>query len=146
MAEAFTFFWKHRLSQWQRAPFVVGGVTFDCAEQYMMYAKAMLFGDRETAERILAAETPREQQAIGRQVRGFDDTVWVLFREGIVFAGNYARFSQHSEQRELLFSTRGTTLVESSPNDRVWGIGLSAKDPRALDRSQWQGSTFSGRP
>jgi predicted NAD-dependent protein-ADP-ribosyltransferase YbiA (DUF1768 family) len=64
MAEAFTFFWKSPLSQWLRAPFVLGGVTFTHAEQAMMYAKAMLFGDREAAERILASATPRDQQAI----------------------------------------------------------------------------------
>ena len=144
MAEAFTFFWKHRLSQWHRAPFVLGGVTFTCAEQHMMHAKALLFGDREAAARILAAETPREQQAIGREVRGYDEAVWVLFREGIVFAGNHARFGQNPDQRELLFATRGTTLVEASPHDRVWGIGLAADDPRALDRSQWLGLNLLG--
>jgi ribA/ribD-fused uncharacterized protein len=68
MAEAFTFFWKSRLSQWQSSPFVLGGVRFLHAEQYMMYAKALVFGDRDTAERILAATTPREQQAIGRKL------------------------------------------------------------------------------
>ncbi|AWM41901.1 hypothetical protein GobsT_69760 [Gemmata obscuriglobus] len=144
MAETFTFFWKHRLSQWHRAPFVICGVTFTHAEQYMMYAKALLFGDRETAGKLLAAETPREQQALGRAVRGFDESVWVLFREGIVFAGNYARFGQNPDQRELLFSTRGTTLVEASPHDRVWGIGLSADDPRARDRSRWLGLNLLG--
>ena len=144
MAEAFTFFWKHRLSQWHRAPFVAGGVAFTHAEQYMMYAKAMLFGDRDAAARILAAETPREHQAVGREVRGFDESVWALFREGIAFAGNYARFGQNPDQRELLFSTRRTTLVEASPHDRVWGIGLAADDPRALDRSQWLGLNLLG--
>ncbi len=144
MAEAFTFFWKHRLSQWHRAPFALGGVAFTSAEQSMMYAKALLFGDREAAARVLAAETPREQQAVGREVRGFDEPVWVLFREGIVFAGNYARFSQNADQRELLFATRGTTLVEASPHDRVWGIGLAADDPRARDRSQWLGLNLLG--
>jgi len=142
--EQFTFFWKSRLSQWQRAPFVVGGITFTHAEQYMMYAKAMLFGDREAAEKILTAETPREQQEIGRTVRGFDETVWVLFREGIVFAGNLARFRQNPDQRELLLATRGTTLVEASPHDRIWGIGLAADDPRAQDRSQWLGLNLLG--
>lgn len=144
MAEAFTFFWKHRLSQWHRAPFELGGIAFTCAEQYMMFSKAILFGDREAAERILAAETPREHQAIGREIRGFDEPIWVLFREGIVYAGNYARFRQNPEQRELLLSTRGTTLVEASPHDRVWGIGLAADDPRALDRSQWLGLNLLG--
>jgi ribA/ribD-fused uncharacterized protein len=144
VAEAFTFFWKHRLSQWHRTPFVVGDVTFMHAEQYMMYAKALLFGDKAAAARILAAETPREQQAVGRVVQGFDERVWTLFREGIVYAGNYARFSQNSDQRALLFATRGTTLVEASPYDQVWGIGLAADDPRALDRSQWLGLNLLG--
>lgn len=144
MSEAFTFFWKHRLSQWHRAPFVVGDTTFTHAEQYMMYAKALLFGDREAATRVLAAETPAEQQAIGRAIRGFDESVWTLFREAVVFTGNYARFSQNPEQRELLVATRGTTLVEASPHDCVWGIGLAADDPRARDRSQWRGLNLLG--
>jgi ribA/ribD-fused uncharacterized protein len=144
VAEAFTFFWKSRLSQWQRSPFVIGDVSFTHAEQYMMYAKALLFGDHDAAKRILIAETPREQQAIGRTVQGFDESVWELFREGVVFAGNYARFGQNPEQRDLLFATQGTTLVEASPHDRVWGIGLAADDPRALDRSQWLGLNLLG--
>src|SRR5262245_55779106 len=95
MAETFTFFWKSPLSQWQRAPFVIGGIRFTHAEQFMMYAKSVLFGDHEAAERILQAATPREQKAIGRTVRGFDEGVWTLFREGIVYNANYARFSQN---------------------------------------------------
>ena len=71
--ETFTFFRKHRLSQWHHAPFVIGGVTFTHAEQYMMYAKALLFGDRDSADDILATELPRDQQAIGRAVTGFDE-------------------------------------------------------------------------
>ena len=145
MSEAFTFFWKSPLSQWQRAPFVIGGVTFTHAEQFMMYAKALLFGDRDAAESILRAATPREQQAIGRGVRGFDEAIWALFREGVVYQANYARFSQNLEQRELLFATRGTTLVEASPHDRVWGVGLAADDPRASDRSQWRGLNLLGQ-
>jgi ribA/ribD-fused uncharacterized protein len=144
MPETFTFFWKSPLSQWQRAPFVVGGVAFTHAEQFMMYAKALLFGDHEAAALILQAATPREQQAIGRTVRGFDEAVWVLFREGIVYQANYARFSQNPDQCALLFATRGTTLVEASPHDLVWGIGLTADDPRALDRTQWRGLNLLG--
>ncbi len=144
MPESFTHFWKSPLSQWQRAPFMLGGITFTHAERYMMYAKAVLFGDREAAEKIMTADTPREQQAIGRTVRGFDEATWALFREGVVFAGNLARFRQNPDQKELLLATRGTTLVETSPHDRVWGIGLGADDPRAMDRKQWQGLNLLG--
>ncbi len=145
MAETFTFFWKSPLSQWQRSPFVIGGIAFTHAEQFMMYSKALVFGDRESAESILRTVSPREQQAIGRTVRGFEEATWVLFREGIVFQANYARFSQNAEHRELLFATRGTTLVEASPHDQVWGIGLAADDPRALVRSQWRGLNLLGQ-
>src|SRR3954470_16697067 len=145
MPERFSFFWKSPLSQWQRAPFVVGGVAFTHAEQFMMHAKALLFGDHEAARLILQAATPREQQAIGRTVRNFDEAVWALFREGVVFQGNLARFSQDAGQRGLLFATRGTTLVEASPHDLVWGIGLAADDPRASDRNQWRGLNLLGQ-
>jgi ribA/ribD-fused uncharacterized protein len=145
MAEKFTFFWKSPLSQWQRSSFVIGGVTFSHAEQFMMYAKAKLFGDHEAAVKILQALTPREQQAVGRTVRGFDESVWILFREGIVYQANYARFSQNPDQRELLFATCGTTLVEASPHDQIWGIGLAADDPHALDRKQWRGLNLLGQ-
>ena len=145
MAETFTFFWKSPLSQWHHAPFVIGGIRFTHGEQFMMYAKALLFGDRAAAQHILTAATPREQQAIGRTVQGFDEAIWILFREGIVYDGNYARFAQNVQQRELLLATRGTTLVEASPHDLVWGIGLAADDPRALDRSQWRGLNLLGQ-
>ena len=144
MPEAFTFFWKSKLSQWQQSPFVLGGVRFNCADQCMMYSRAVLFGGREAAAAILAADHPRDQQAIGRTVRNFDPATWELFREGIVFAANLARFRQNADQRELLFATRGTTLVEASRHDRVWGIGLAADDPRAKDRGQWLGLNLLG--
>ena len=125
---------------------MVAGVNFTHAEQFMMYAKALLFGDRDAAGRVLRSNLPGEQQAIGWGVRGFDDAVWALFREGIVYTANYARFAQNPDQRELLFATRGTTLVEASPHDLVWGIGLAADDPRArIGRSGAASTCSDGR-
>src|SRR2546429_499961 len=100
--EIFTFFWHGPFSQWQPSAFVVGGINFTHAEQFMMYAKAMLFGDRVTADLILNARTPKEQKALGRKVNGFDEAVWLLFREGVVFDGSYAKFSQNAELRDGL--------------------------------------------
>jgi ribA/ribD-fused uncharacterized protein len=142
--EKFTFFWQGPFSQWHRSPFSVGGRQFSHAEQFMMYCKAALFQDLETAEKILQSATPRQQKALGRQVRGFDEAIWSLFREGVVATGSYAKFTQSAELRELLLSTQGTTLVEASPRDRVWGIGLSEDDPRAGDRSTWRGLNLLG--
>lgn len=142
--ESFTFFWHGPFSQWHASPFVLGGIRFSHAEQFMMYAKAMLFGDRESAERVLQAATPKEQKSLGRKVRNFNESVWLLFREGVVYDGSYAKFSQDAELRATLLATRGTTLVEASPLDRVWGIGLAQDDPRAQDRSQWRGLNLLG--
>jgi len=143
----FTFFFTEAspFSQWYRCTFGAGGRAFNCAEQYMMHGKALLFGDAEIAAEILAADHPREHKALGRKVRGFDDAVWRREREGIVLAGNRAKFTQDLALREQLLATRGTTLVEASPYDRIWGIGLAATDPRAQDPKQWRGQNLLGR-
>ena len=142
-----TFFFTEAspLSQWYRCSFTSGGHTFGCAEQYMMHGKAVLFGDAEVAAEILAADHPRKHKALGRKVRGFDDAVWKREREAIVLAGNRAKFTQDPTLHEQLLATRGTTLVEASPYDRIWGIGLSATDPRAQDPGQWRGQNLLGR-
>jgi ribA/ribD-fused uncharacterized protein len=147
MSGPYTFFFteKSPFSQWYPCQFVGGGHSFNCAEQYMMHGKAVLFGDAETASKILAADHPRQHKAFGRQVRSFDDFVWKREREAIVMAGSRAKFTQNTELRDLLLATRGTTLVEASPYDRIWGIGLDATDPRALDPAAWRGQNLLGK-
>ncbi len=142
-----TFFFTEAspFSQWFPSAFRVGDHTFNCAEQYMMYGKAVLFGDADTAAKILAADHPRAHKALGRQVMGFDPGIWNREREGIVKAGNRAKFTQHPALLEQLLATRGTTLVEASPYDKIWGIGLAASDPRALDPAQWKGQNLLGK-
>jgi ribA/ribD-fused uncharacterized protein len=147
MNTMYTFFFTEAspFSQWYRCAFLADGQAFNCAEQYMMHGKAMLFGDGDTALEILAADHPRQHKALGRKVKGFDDGIWRREREGIVRAGNHAKFTQNPELRELLLATRGTTLVEASPYDRIWGIGLAASDPRAQDARQWKGQNLLGK-
>lgn len=111
----------------------------------MMYGKALLFEDPEVAAEILAADHPRKHKALGRKVRRFDAAIWNRERERIVRAGNHAKFTQNPELRELLLATRGTTLVEASPYDTIWGIGRAAADPRAQDPKQWKGQNLLGK-
>jgi ribA/ribD-fused uncharacterized protein len=132
-------------SQWHPARFVVDGLAFQCAEQFMMHGKAMLFGDREIADQILAAASPRAHKTLGRKVRGFDDAIWVARREAIVLDGNRAKFTQNPPLLAVLLATAGTELVEASPTDRVWGAGLAADDPRIDDPAQWRGKNLLGR-
>ena len=144
---AYTMFFTEAspFSQWFRCSFTEGGNTFNCAEQFMMHGKAVLFGDVEVAEKILTAAHPRDHKALGRKVKSFDDKVWKASRERIVLAGNRAKFTQNPELKELLLATKGTELVEASPYDKIWGIGLAASDPRAQDPSQWRGQNLLGR-
>jgi ribA/ribD-fused uncharacterized protein len=143
----YTFFFTEAspFSQWYRCAFTVGANTFNCAEQFMMHGKAELFEDADAATKILAAEHPRDHKALGRKVKNFDDAKWKRARTEIVMAGNRAKFTQNPELRDLLLATAGTTLVEASPYDKIWGIGLAATDPRANDSSQWKGQNLLGK-
>jgi ribA/ribD-fused uncharacterized protein len=87
---------------------------------------------------------PRDARRLGREVPGFSEAIWSVAARPIVAEGNYAKFTQHPALLERLLATTGTTLVEASPTDRVWGIGLEAKDPRALKRSSWRGTNWLG--
>ena len=109
-----------------------------------MWSKATLFGDAAAAARILAVLDPGAQKAIGKRVRGFDEAVWVRNRFGIVRQGNLAKFSQNPDLLERLRQTAGTTLVEASPTDRIWGIGLGVGDARCLRRATWRGLNLLG--
>ena len=142
--DEFVLFWGGWPSQWCKARFVVDGVAFNCCEQYMMAEKAAVFGDMEAHGRILASSNPKQQKAIGRTVRGFDEQVWNSVCRGIVYAGNLARFSQNEAMRADLLATGEKTIVEASPTDRIWGIGLAPDDERALDRTEWRGTNWLG--
>ena len=110
----------------------------------MMVQKARLFNDEEAADKALAARTPQGAKAAGRGVRGFSEVEWAAARCRIVVAGNMAKFSQHDDLRRYLLSTGNRVLVEASPLDRVWGIGLAADDARAKSPSRWRGLNLLG--
>jgi hypothetical protein len=132
------------LSQWYPAPFEVDGERFPTAEHWMMAEKARLFDDAETRARILLAEGPAEAKKLGRAVRGFDDAVWEAERFGVVARGNRAKFGQHEPLRSYLLGTADRVLVEASPTDRIWGIGLGREHPDARDPARWRGSNLLG--
>ncbi|GGQ90000.1 hypothetical protein GCM10010280_41810 [Streptomyces pilosus] len=148
-------FWGHRpppgggvgagcLSQWWPSPFTVDGVGYATAEHWMMAAKARLFGDAEGERRVLAAEHPAEAKKAGRLVRGFDEATWRRERFGVVVEGSVHKFAAHDDLRAFLLGTHDRVLVEASPVDRVWGIGLAADDERASDPGRWRGPNLLG--
>lgn len=148
-------FWGHRprpdgsigascLSQWWPSPFTVDGVTYASAEHWMMAGKARLFGDEAAAGQAVAAKSPAEAKKVGRLVRGFDDAVWTRERFALVVAGSVHKFGQDAALGAFLLGTGDRVLVEASPMDRVWGIGLAADDPRAQDPAAWRGLNLLG--
>jgi len=149
----FVFFWGHHpttdvtsscFSQWYETPFTEDGVTYSTAEHYMMAAKAKLFGDEDAHLQILAAPGPKAAKALGRKVRGFSEEVWREHRFEIVTRANRAKFGQHEDLCKFLLQTGDRVLVEASPYDQVWGIGLSGSDLRARNPNQWRGLNLLG--
>lgn len=148
-------FWGHRprpdgrvgascLSQWWPSPFTVDGVEYATAEHWMMASKARLFGDAEAERKAVAAANPALAKKAGRLVRGFDESRWERERFGIVVEGSVHKFAAHADLREFLLGTGDRVLVEASPLDRVWGIGLAADDERAPDPERWRGPNLLG--
>lgn len=145
--ERFFFFWKNRspFSNWFIKIFEMNGIKFNCAEQAMMYRKALLFNDKETAIKILMEKFPSKQKALGRQVIGFDNSIWEKEREPIVREILLKKFSQDESSLIALFKTGNKVIVEASPYDQIWGIGLSEDDSRAHSTDSWMGLNLLGK-
>ena len=147
------YFWGHTkqgtaisqacFSQWYPAAFTVDGVTYPTAEHWMMVGKARLF-DPIWIERILANPDPAAAKAFGRKINHFNQSVWLQHRFDLVVQGNLAKFSQNAALKEFLLATADQVLVEASPVDQIWGIGLAADDPRAANPAEWRGLNLLG--
>ena len=144
--ESFVFFWRPPavFCQWTPSKFVVDGVWYSCAEQYMMAEKARLFEDEDVRVQILATDSPRAHKKLGRKVKGFVGEVWEAQRSEIVYRGSLAKFGQNPHILAQLLATGEKTLVEASPLDTIWGIGLDAVDEAAQDPSRWKGLNLLG--
>lgn len=144
--ENYYFFYEtsHPFSQWHKSKFIVDNIEFNSAEQYMMYSKALLFDDKDTALLILKSRNVREQKQLGREVKRFDSDKWNEKAPDFVYQGNMAKFTQNKDFLELLISTKGNTIVEASPTDEIWGIGLSESDNKSKDIFDWRGTNWLG--
>ncbi len=151
----FLFFWGHKksedgsitescFSQWWMCKFQIDGVEYSCAEQYMMAEKARMFRDEEMERCIMQAKQPKEMKAYGRAVQNFDKEKWDKSCYEIVKRGNMAKFSQNKELWEFLKNTKDRILVEASPRDRIWGIGMGKANPDAENPMKWKGKNLLG--
>lgn len=151
----YVYFWGHTpkqagvvdkscFSQWFDAPFTLDGIDYATAEHYMMAEKARLFGDEASRLRIVHSRTPAEAKTLGRKIRHFDEAMWLQQRFEIVVRGNVAKFTQHPALAAYLLGTGQRVIVEASPYDAIWGIGLTAHDAAANDPTQWRGLNLLG--
>ena len=151
----YIYFWGHQtsknyvgkecLSQWYPSRFTVDGWEYFSAEQYMMAEKAKLFNDEESWKKIYLATDPKTIKQLGRNVKNFNSTIWDNAKFDIVVKGNYRKFVQNDKLKNYLLSTNDDILVEASPYDKVWGVGLRASDPLILDEKTWQGENLLGK-
>ena len=144
MREEFYLFWGGFCSQWVPSKFVIDGIEYNDCEQYMMSRKALLFKDVKTNQKIMMLTDPRMQKAAGREVKNFKADKWNAICRDVVYQANYAKFTQNPDLLKELISTGDKQIVEASPEDKIWGIGLHASDPRASDRRFWLGSNWLG--
>ena len=135
---------KSCLSQWYESAFVLDGINYPTAEHYMMSSKAKLFNDYENLAKILACQTPAEAKKLGRAVKNFDGEIWQRHAFNIVFQANIAKFSQNVQLKQFLQSTGQRILVEASPLDTIWGIGLGQENTKAQDPQTWRGENLLG--
>lgn len=139
------FFYQHEFGQWTKRMMVDNqGIFYNCCEQYMMYQKAILFGDNEIAEEILEETNPRTQKNLGRKVKNYDQTLWDTWKFNIVFSGNLLKFTQHDDLKKRLIDSYPRKLVEASPVDTIWGVGLAAGNDAILDEKNWRGQNLLG--
>lgn len=151
----FLFFWGHTnkynekvgkccFSQWYESQFLVDGIFYKTAEHWMMAHKALLFNDRENYQKIIDSNNPGEAKKLGREVQNYDEQIWNEHKFEIVKAGNIHKFSQYPEFAEYLLKTENRILVEASPVDPVWGIGLSQESEDCKNIYAWKGQNLLG--
>ena len=151
----YLFFWGHQpsrdgsiiktcMSQWWPSEFEEKTRVYKTAEHYMMAQKALLFNDAETFERIISKDSPKDVKDLGRQIPNFDAEVWDRNKYQIVKQGNFLKFSQNESLKKFLIQTKNKVLVEASPVDTIWGIGLTEDSPKAMNPSGWRGENLLG--
>jgi ribA/ribD-fused uncharacterized protein len=151
----YIYFWGHQpskdgtitnscFSQWWIADFKVDGIIYKTAEHWMMAKKAELFGDKEIYEKIINSKSPGEAKDLGRRIARFNQENWEASRFEIVVEGNYHKFTQHPELKDFLLKTQDRILVEASPVDNIWGVGLAKDNARIENPEKWNGLNLLG--
>lgn len=144
ITDKYVFFYGSIYSQWYLIDMVINDIKYNCCEQYMMHQKAILFGDFDTADKIMKCLDPKEQKRLGRTVKNFIRDVWENEKFQVLYEGNHAKFSQNKELLDEMLKTDKKIFVEASPFDRLCGIGLRENDENVNDPFNWKGQNLLG--
>ncbi|MCE3226104.1 MAG: ybiA [Bacteroidetes bacterium] len=151
----FLFFWGHQpskdgtiisscFSQWWLTEFTVEGIIYKSAEHYMMSEKARVFGDEVIREKIISCTKPAEAKSLGRKIKNFNEETWLKHRYDIVLNGSFHKFSQNPKLKEFLLNTSERIIVEASPVDPIWGIGMANGNDGIENPNKWKGLNLLG--
>lgn len=145
LTDKYVLFHGSFLSNWYPCSIEYEGMSFHCSEQLYMWFKAKYFRDEEIADKILKCTHAREAKDLGRQVKGFDKKRWDEVSYDIMCAAVRMKFDQNEDlKKELLRIGEGRKFVEGSPVDKIWGIGIDYRSPKAQDESEWNGKNWLG--
>lgn len=151
----YLFFWGHQpskdgsilkscFSQWWLEDFEIDGEIYKSAEHYMMAEKARLFDNEEIRKKIIECKSPAEVKKLGRQVTNFNQEIWQNNCFEIVKKANYYKFTQNENLKEFIINTKNRILVEASPVDPIWGIGMAEDHKDIMNPNKWRGDNLLG--
>jgi ribA/ribD-fused uncharacterized protein len=138
------WFWGGEFSNFYKCTFEENDIIYNCSEQYFMAKKALLFNDMEMYDKIMKSNNPKQQKGHGRKVKKFNEDIWNSACEEIMFNGNLLKYTQNEDLKNLLLATENKEIVEASPYDKIWGVGIGPKDERIQDKNSWNGQNKLG--
>jgi len=144
--DSHVFFWGSYLSNFYEAPFKdENGQHYFTSEQYFMAKKALIFNDTNIYNKVLQTREPLTCKRLGKQVKNFTPTIWDQHKYQIMVQACTLKFSQNPDILNDLLNTQSKVLVEASPFDTIWGIGLKWDDDRVLNQQNWLGQNLLGK-
>lgn len=145
ITDKYVFFWGSEFSNWYDCHVTYNGMHFFNSEQAFMWKKAVFFDDTKTAIEIAHTSSPAKAKRLGRKVQNFDAQKWSEVCFPIMVEVNFAKYQQNPGLKATLLSTGDKEIVEASPYDSIWGIGLHWEDDRVLNKDEWKGLNLLGR-
>lgn len=141
------YFWEGPFSNWDNCHFddYSTGIHFSNTEQAFMWQKARFFGDINTQKAIEYVIDPKEVKVLGRKILGYNEKTWQLVRQSLMAYVNYLKFTQNAYYNRILVNTENKILVEASPYDKIWGVGLPEENDLILDEKNWLGQNLLGK-